>query len=138
MTAKISPMLAVEDPGAAIDFYKKAFGAVEVWMLGDPDPIVACVSFEGAELFLAKESPRLGERSTRSPGSAGFTTVRIELFVDDPHQVHRRAVEAGAHDVGSVEEHRHDMTGPLPISRMLQGSVIDPNGHLWLIGKVLE
>jgi hypothetical protein len=67
MAAQISPMLAVQEPAAAIDFYKRALGAVEVWTLGDPDPIVACVSIEDAELFLAKESPNLGERSTRSP-----------------------------------------------------------------------
>jgi PhnB protein len=138
MAAQISPMLAVEEPRAAMDFYQRAFDAAEVWTLGDPDPIVGCMSIEGAELFLAKESPTLGERSTRSPVAAGFTTVRIELFVDDPHQVHRHAVDAGARNVGDVEEHRHSMTGARPISRMLQGAVIDPSGHLWLIGKVLE
>jgi hypothetical protein len=30
------------------------------------------------------------------------------------------------------------MTGPRPIKRMLQGSVLDPSGHMWLIGKILE
>ena len=136
--AQISPMLAVSDPATAIDFYKKAFGAEEVWTLGGAIPAVACLSIEGAEIFLAAESPDLAERSTRSPLGTGFTTVRIELFVDDPDSVHRRAVEAGATDVGQVQEHRHSMTGPRPIARMLQGAVVDPSGHLWLIGRILE
>lgn len=138
MAAQISPMLAVEDPRSAIDFYKRAFGATEVWTLGDPDPDVACLSIDNADVFLARDSPAPGDRTTRSPGAVGFTTVRIELFVDDPHSVHRTAVEAGARDVGSVEEHRHSTTGPRPISRMLQGAVLDPSGHLWLIGRFLD
>ena len=56
MRTQISPMLAVGDANAAIEFYQAAFGA------------------------------------TRSPASAGFTTVRIELFVDDPVAVYQRAV----------------------------------------------
>lgn len=34
--------------------------------------------------------------------------------------------------------HTHTTLGPQPISRMLQGAVVDPFGHIWLIGKILE
>jgi hypothetical protein len=37
-----------------------------------------------------------------------------------------------------VVEHEHQTIGPNPIKRMLQGAVIDPFGHMWLIGKFLE
>jgi len=134
MATKISPMLAVKDGKAAIDFYKAAFGAEVLWGLGD-EHAVAGLSVEGAELFLAHESPPHG---TRSPESAGFTTVRIELFVDDPRAVHQGALAAGAIDHSPVEEHYHETQGPHPIKRMLQGAVVDPFGHMWLIGKFLE
>ena len=75
---------------------------------------------------------------TRSPSSVGFTTVRIELFVDDPVRVHARALAAGAAIHSPIEEHTHETIGPQPIKRMLQGAVTDPFGHLWLIGKILE
>ena len=68
----ISPRLAVSDGNAAIKFYQAAFGA---------------------KFFLVHEAPDSG---TRSPSSAGFTTVRIELLVDDPIAIHKRAVAAGA------------------------------------------
>jgi PhnB protein len=132
MPTQISPMLAVTDGAAAIEFYKRAFGATVLWQL---ETAVAGLEIDGSEFFLAEESPQHGNRS---PSSAGFTTVRIELFVDDPIAVHAKAVVAGATDKDPVIEHIHPTTGPRPIKRMLQGTVIDPSGHKWLIGKFLE
>jgi uncharacterized glyoxalase superfamily protein PhnB len=96
---------------------------------------IAGLRIGGAPFFLAREAPPYG---TRSPDGAGFTTVRIELFVDDPVEVHRRALTAGAHLRSNVQEHVHPTIGPAPIHRMLQGSVTDPFGHIWLIGKFLD
>jgi len=132
MTTQISPMLAVRDGRAAIAFYQQAFGATLLWEL---EGAVAGLSIDGAQFFLAEESPEYG---TRSADSAGFTTVRIELFVDDPAGVHGKALAAGASNHSPVEEHHHSTTGPSPIQRMLQGAVVDPFGHMWLIGKILD
>jgi hypothetical protein len=57
MPTQISPMLAVTDGNAAIKFYKAAFGATVLWSLGD-DHVVAGLSINGAEFFLATESPQ--------------------------------------------------------------------------------
>ena len=130
---QISPMLAVPDGAAAIAFYQAAFGATVRWQLGD-DHIVAGLEIDGAPFFLAHESP---DHGNRSPGSAGFTTVRIELFVDDPQAVHARALAAGATERTPVTTYEYDTVGPRPIRRMLQGSVKDPFGHTWLVGKFL-
>jgi PhnB protein len=132
MGTQISPMLAVGDGNAAIEFYKAAFGATLLWSL---DGSVAGLSIDGANFFLARESPPHG---TRGPASAGFTTVRIELFVDDPIAVHGHALAAGAIEQDPIREHAHTATGPHPIKRMLQGALVDPFGHMWLVGKVLE
>jgi PhnB protein len=132
MGTQIAPMLAVSDGRAAIAFYNAAFGATVLWEL---EGAVAGLAIDGAPFFLAEESPEYG---TRAPGAAGFTTVRIELFVDNPIEVHRRALAAGAREHSPVKEHEHETTGPRPIRRMLQGAVVDPFGHLWLIGKFLE
>jgi uncharacterized glyoxalase superfamily protein PhnB len=127
-------MLAVGDGDAAIAFYRTAFGATVRWHLGGGH-VVAGLEIDGAPFFLATESPPHG---TRGPASAGFTTVRIELFVDDPVTVQRQAIAAGATEHSPVLEHEHETEGPRPIRRMLQGAVIDPFGHLWLIGRILE
>ena len=77
-------------------------------------------------------------KNAKTTLDAGFTTVRIELFVADPVAVQGQALAAGATEHSPVEEHTHETTGPRPVSRMLQGAVVDPFGHLWLIGKFLE
>ena len=132
MGTQISPMLAVSDGRAAMEFYRAAFGATVLW---DLDGAVAGLAIDGVPFFLAEEAPEFG---TRGPASVGFTTVRIELFVDDPVAVHRKALAAGAREHSPVREHVHETRGPRPIGRMLQGSVLDPFGHLWLIGRILE
>src|SRR4051812_23498365 len=135
MTTQISPMLAVGDGDAAIQFFKSAFGAIVEWPLGGAGHVVAGLFIYGAEVFLANESTQSG---TPGPGSLGFTKVKIELFVDDPVEVQKRAVAAGAREKDEVQEHNHPTIGPRPNNRMLQGAVVDPFGHLWLIGKVLD
>src|SRR6267142_3073174 len=78
MMTQISPMLAVSDGNAAIDFYKAAFGAELLWHLGGGG-VVASLSVDGANFYLAHESRPHG---TRSPASAGFN--RLELT---PHLI---------------------------------------------------
>ena len=135
MAVEIAPMLAVTHAADAIRFYESAFHAEVRWRLGEGADMVAGLSIGGAKFFLAYEAPRYG---TRGPSKAGFTTVRIELFVDDPVAVQRQALAAGATQHSPVSEDRFEMTGPHPIRRILQGAVVDPFGHVWLIGKILE
>ncbi len=127
-------MLAVSDGGRAVDFYRAAFGAVERWRIDAGGAVIAGLSVDGAEFFLAQASPPHG---THSPDSVGGTTVRIEVFVDDPETVLARAVDAGATERNPVTEHAHPTTAGGSF-RMLQGMVVDPFGHIWLIGKFLD
>lgn len=101
-STKIAPMLAVSDGVRAIAFYKSAFGAVERWRLDAGGSVIAGLSVDGAELFLAEASPPHG---THSPESVAGTTVRIELFVDDPQAAFERAVANGAVERNPVTEH---------------------------------
>ena len=135
MATEIAVMLAVADAAVAVEFYKRAFGAEVDWTVGGDGHMVAGLAIDGARFFLATESPEFG---TRGPSGAGFTTVRIELFVDDPVAVHAKASGAGAKLHSEVKEHKYPVVGPKPIGRMLQGAVVDPFGHLWLIGKFLD
>jgi PhnB protein len=134
MSIQIAPMLAVSSGQAAIDYYRAAFGAKLLWQV-EAGIVVAGLEIDGAKFFLAQESPTCG---TRGPSSAGFTTVRIELFVDDPITVQEQALAAGATEHSPVVEDRYEVEGPEPIRRIAQGSVVDPFGHIWLIGKILE
>lgn len=126
-------MLAVSDGLAAIEFYKSAFDAEELWRIDAGGSVVAGMSIDGAEFFLASENPP----RTRSPDSAGTTTVRIELFVEDPEAVYDRAVAAGAVAGERPKERTHPTVDGSSFS-MIQGGVRDPSGHTWLIGKFLD
>jgi PhnB protein len=130
----IAPMLAVPDGARAVEFYKSAFGAVERWRIEAGAAVIAGLSVDGAEFFLAPASPPHG---TYSPESVGGTTVRIELFVEDPEAVVKQAIAAGAEERDPVTEHSH-RTSEGGTFRMLQGMVVDPFGHYWLIGKFVD
>ena len=128
-------MLAVRGGAKAIQFYKQAFGAEELWRIDAGGHVVAGLSIEDAPFFLADESPSYG---TSGPDSMGATTVRIELFVKDPKAVFSRAIEAGAIELNPVTEYQHNTIGIRPIKKMLQGALRDPFGHMWLIGCILD
>ena len=120
----ISPWLNVRNGSRAVDFYKSAFGATELFRIGDETSTVAQLSIDGAEFWLSDESPA---HANFSPESVNGSTVRIVLVVDDPDAVFARAISAGAHQVFPVsEEHGWRV-----------GRVSDPFGHQWEIGKPL-
>lgn len=117
----ISLMLAVPDATAAAAWYEKAVGATELWNLGS----VVGLEVSGAPFFLAEPA----NNGWESPAEIGTTTVRVEVFVDDPDLFVARAIEAGAD--GSVDPVRdHEM----PWGMHRQGGFFDPFGHLWLVG----
>src|SRR5437868_13566883 len=95
----VSVMLIVPDASAAVSWYKQALGATELWDLGG----VAGLELEGAPFFLHEVNPT--NPTERSPAQIGMTSVRVEVFVDDPDQFIERALLAGATGSGEVQDH---------------------------------
>ena len=125
MQTSIAPMLSVRNGARAVEFYKSAFAALEVFRVEAPDGAVVCrLSVEGAEFWVADESP---EHANYSPETLGGGTVRMILTVADPDVVFARAVAAGAREIVAVKE---DYGWRL-------GRVVDPFGHHWEIGRPL-
>ena len=121
----VAPMLSVRNGARAVEFYKAAFGATEVFRIESPDGAVVCrLSVEGGEFWVSDESP---ENANYSPESLGGGTVRMILTVPDPDAVFARAIAAGARSVVPVKE---DYGWRL-------GRVVDPFGHHWEIGHPL-
>lgn len=90
----IAPMLSVRNGAKAIEFYKSAFGAGELFRLDAPSgEVVARLSVGPAEFWVADESP---EHKNFSPESLGGGTVRMVMVVQDPDAAFARAVAAGA------------------------------------------
>jgi PhnB protein len=121
----IAPMLSVRNGARAIEFYKTAFGARELFRIDDPSgAVVARLSVEEAEFWVADESP---EHLNFSPESLGGGSARMVMIVKDPDAAFGRAVTAGASVVAPVGN-RYGWR---------LGRIADPFGHHWEIGKPL-
>lgn len=125
IATSIAPWLCVRGGARAVDFYKAAFGATELFLLEDGGSVVARLSIDGAEFWLSDESP---EHHNFSPESLGGITVRIILTVAEPDAVFARALKAGAKEVFPMMD-EHDWR---------IGRVVDPFGHHWEIGRPLR
>jgi PhnB protein len=122
----LAPLLSVRNGVQAIEFYKAAFGAVELFRIEDPGgSVVARMSIEAAEFWLADESPA---HANFSPQSLGGSTVRIVLTVNDPDKLFADAVSAGATEVYPVATQPYGWR---------VGRLVDPFGHHWEIGRPL-
>jgi PhnB protein len=125
-TSAIAPMLSVRNGKKAIEFYKAAFGAGELFRIeSESGEVVARLSVGPAEFWLADESP---EHLNFSPESIGGGSVRMIMTVEDPDAAFERAVSAGAKVVSPVD----DQYG------WRVGRIVDPFGHHWEIGKPLS
>jgi PhnB protein len=122
----IAPMLSVRNGAKAIEFYQKAFGAGVAFRHDDESgSVVARLSVEGAEFWVADESP---QHMNFSPETLHGGTVRLVMVVNDPDGAFGRAVEAGAKVIHPVSNEYGWRLGRL----------VDPYGHHWEIGKPLS
>jgi PhnB protein len=124
----VTPYLVIKGAAAAIDFYKKAFGAVEVMRMPQPDGRVghAELKFGDSMVMLADEFP---EMAVVGPKTLGNTSVALLLYVDDVDKAVERAVSLGATIKKPVADQFYgDRTGTLE----------DPFGHKWTLAVHLE
>lgn len=125
----LTPHLAVKNAAAAIDFYKKAFGAEEVMRMPGPDGksvMHAELQIGSSRLMLNDEFP---EHGVVSPQALGNTPATMHLYVENADAVFKQAVDAGA-------------TAAMPVQDMFWGDrygmVVDPYGHKWAIATHTE
>ena len=126
-STELTPFLTVKDARGIVEFYKKAFGAVERSRQSTPSgQFIIEMSIEGNVFYAVDENPAA---FNVSPATLGGTTARMSLIVADPDAVADRAVAAGATVVFPVSDQPYGMR---------QGRIADPSGHHWLIGKRLR
>lgn len=117
----ITPYLAVKDGRAAIEFYKKALNAQELFSMPNPDGRIGHAELQigDSRVMLADEHPEIG---FRGPQSIGGTPLFLHLYVDDCDAWFNRAVSAGAKVLRPLEDQFYGDRG---------GQVEDPFGHIW-------
>ena len=123
----VTAYLIVDGAAKAIDFYKEAFGAVELFRMPFGDKIGhAELQIAGAVVMLADEHPAMG---FKAPRAYGGTPVSLMFYVEDADAVFNRAIAAGGESLRDVQDQFYgDRSGTLK----------DPFGHVWTIATHKE
>ncbi|MFT3791247.1 MAG: VOC family protein [Rudaea sp.] len=121
MTDAVIPYLNVHDAAAALDFYKKAFGANILNVIERSGGLIAHadIAIEGAKFMMRDEYP---EYNFKSPKTIGGTPINLFVYVQDVRSFFNQAVAAGAKVIRPVEEQFHGD---------LMTELEDPFGHSW-------
>ena len=120
--------LIIQGAAAALDYYKKAFGATELMRMAQPDGRIghAEIRVGDSVIMLADEAPEMGYRG---PKSLGGTPVSILLYFEDVDAVVARAVAAGAKLTRPIQDQFYGDRS---------GVIEDPFGHVWTIATHTE
>jgi PhnB protein len=124
----VTPYLVIKGAAAAIDNYKKTFGATVRMQMDAPGGTIghAELLIGGSMIMLADEFPDMG---FRGPKAFGGSPVSLMLYVPNVDEVFKRAVNAGAKELRPVSDQFYG-------DRM--GTLEDPFGHVWTIGTHVE
>ena len=125
----LTPYVIVKGAAEAIDFYKKAFGAEELFRMPGPDGKTvghAEIKIGDSIVMLSDECPEFG---ARSPQALNGTPVSFMFYVKDADTAFKRAVDAGAKVLQPLENKFYGDRS---------GTVADPFGHQWTIGTHVE
>ena len=123
-----TPYLILQGAAAALDFYKKVFGATEMLRLPQPDGKIghAEMRIGDSVVMLADEAPEMG---FRGPRSLGGSPVSLMLYLEDVDAVVGRALAAGAKLTQPVQDKFYGDRS---------GTIEDPFGHVWVIATHIE
>lgn len=124
----VTPYLIVDGAAKAIDFYKKAFGAEELFRVDAPGGKLghAEIRIGDSPIMLADEYP---EMDARGPKSFGGSAVGIVLYVPDVDALFARAVKAGAKVKRPLQDQFYGDRS---------GTLVDPFGHVWTVSTHKE
>ena len=123
----VTPYLIVDDAAKALDFYRDAFGATELFRLPMGDKIGhAEIKIGNSHVMLADEFP---EMDALSPSNRGGATASFMIYVPDADAAHAQAIQAGASENSPVK---------LEFWGDRIGTVVDPFGHKWSLATHVE
>lgn len=126
VTAKLSAFLSLRNGAKAVEFYKAAFNAKELFRFDAEDgTVVAQLAIGPSDFWLSDEAR---EYQNFSPETLNGSTVRMVLVVDDPDAVYDQAIAAGATAICPVRDEPYGWR---------IGRLADPFGHQWEIGKTI-
>src|SRR2546423_6273196 len=123
----LTPYLIIDGAAEAIEYYKKAFGAVELFRMDHGGKIGhAEMKIGDSQFMLGDEHPEMGYRS---PKSLGGTPVSLMIYVEDVDTVYKQAIHAGGTEVKALQDQFYGDRS---------GTLTDPFGHVWTVATHKE
>jgi PhnB protein len=124
----VTPYLIINGAAEGIEYYKKAFGATELFRMPAPEGRIghAEIKIGDSPIMLADEFPEMGYKS---PQSLGGSPVSIMIYVEDVDTVFNQAIAAGGKEQRPVKDQFYG-------DRM--GTLEDPYGHVWHVATHKE
>jgi PhnB protein len=123
----VTPYLICDRAADAIEYYKKAFGATELFRMDHEGKVGhAELKIGDSPIMLADEYPQMGYRS---PKSLGGTPVSIMIYVEDVDTVYKQALDAGATELKPLQDQFYGDRS---------GTLTDPFGHVWTVATHKE
>jgi len=126
----VTPYLVIRGAAQAIEYYKKVFGATELFRMNGPDGKIghAELKIGNSHIMLADENPKMGQGHT-SAATIGTSPVSLYLYLPDVDNVVARAAAEGAKILKPVETQFYGDRS---------GFIQDPFGHLWGVATHVE
>jgi PhnB protein len=123
----VTPYLIVAAAADAIEYYKKAFGATELFRMDHEGKVGhAELKIGDSPIMLADEYPQMGYRS---PKALGGTPLSIMIYVEDVDTVYKRAIDSGGTEVKPLQDQFYGDRS---------GTLTDPFGHVWTVATHKE
>jgi PhnB protein len=123
----ITPYLIIKGAAEAIDFYKKAFGATELFRMEHGGKVGhAEVKIGDSPIMLADEQPEMGYKS---PKTLGGTPVSLMIYVEDVDTTFKQAITSGGVQVKPLQDQFYGDRS---------GTLTDPFGHVWTVATHKE
>ena len=124
----VTPYLIIKGAAEAIEYYKRSFGATELFRMPAPDGKIghAEIKIGDSPIMLADEHPDLGHVG---PQTLGGTSVGIMIYVDDVDTMFKKAISGGGQEIKPLQDQFYgDRSGTLK----------DPFGHMWTVATHVE
>ncbi len=123
----VTPYLIIKGASDAIEFYKKAFGATELFRMDHQGKVGhAELKIGDSPIMLADESTEMGYKS---PTTLGGSPVSIMIYVDDVDTIFKQAIGAGGKEQKAVQDQFYGDRS---------GTLMDPFGHVWHVATHVE
>ena len=123
----VTPYLIIDGASDAIDYYKKAFNATELFRMEHQGKIGhAELKIGDSPIMLADEQPALGYRA---PKALGGTPVSLMIYVEDVDTIYKQAITAGGKELKPLQDQFYGDRS---------GTLTDPYGHIWTVATHKE